>query len=287
MNRRALGVLAALGATIVIGAGVAPAHQSGCHSAHSCPSDHHAYVWYDGAGQGWDCVKPGAPEYDPSHDTSVITYDGYTYYCRAAGSPPPLPPPPPIPPPPPTITPPADVEPEQAPVRCGVERWPVKTLSDDRASVVDFKPKRTTVNALRRLDVPRVGRDTPRLDVVETATYRVRAQIVQAKREKDHDIHLVIAAGSNRRKTMIVEFPDVGCGGPADSAKKPEMRQARHAFTRACGSAPSTSFKKLRGTATITGVGFVDVKHGQRGIAPNGIEIHPVLRFRSANCKRG
>jgi len=27
----------------------------------------------------------------------------------------------------------------------------------------------------------------------------------------------------------------------------------------------------------ITGVGFFDYIHGQRGVAPNGIELHPVL----------
>jgi hypothetical protein len=70
-------------------AAVALGHQSGCHSNHSCPSDHHTYVWYDSSGQGWDCVEPGAPEYDPAQDTTTISYGGYTYYCRAAGSTPP------------------------------------------------------------------------------------------------------------------------------------------------------------------------------------------------------
>jgi len=27
----------------------------------------------------------------------------------------------------------------------------------------------------------------------------------------------------------------------------------------------------------ITGVGFFDYLHGQRGVAPNGIELHPVF----------
>ena len=27
----------------------------------------------------------------------------------------------------------------------------------------------------------------------------------------------------------------------------------------------------------VTGVGFFDYLHGQRGVAPNGIELHPVL----------
>ncbi len=27
----------------------------------------------------------------------------------------------------------------------------------------------------------------------------------------------------------------------------------------------------------ITGIGFFDFLHGQAGVAPNGIEIHPIL----------
>jgi hypothetical protein len=53
----------------------------------------------------------------------------------------------------------------------------------------------------------------------------------------------------------------------------------------ACGEA-SSSFHDLVGTATITGVAFFDKKHGQNGIAPNGIELHPVLAFESADCTR-
>jgi hypothetical protein len=61
----------------------APSHQSGCHSQHSCPSDHHTYVWLDQTtGLAWDCAEPGAPEYDPSRDTTTIVYEGLTYFCR-------------------------------------------------------------------------------------------------------------------------------------------------------------------------------------------------------------
>jgi hypothetical protein len=31
--------------------------------------------------------------------------------------------------------------------------------------------------------------------------------------------------------------------------------------------------------AQITGVAFFDFLHGQTGVAPNGIELHPVLGF--------
>jgi hypothetical protein len=171
-------------------------------------------------------------------------------------------------------------------LRCGVERWSVKTLSDRAASRVDFDPKETTVAALRRKRSPGVGRSDSRIRGVETNTYRVKAQLVEAKREDDSDIHLVIASPTDRSKTMIVEFPDVRCKGAKQSKKRETMKKARAAFERACGVPPSSSFRRLSGTATVTGVGFFDVKHGQRGIAPNGIELHPVLRFRSGGCAR-
>jgi len=62
------------------------AHRSGCHIAHSCPSDHHTYVWFDSSGRGWSCAEPGASEYDPARDKTRIVYQGRTYFCRLAGS---------------------------------------------------------------------------------------------------------------------------------------------------------------------------------------------------------
>ncbi len=188
------------------------------------------------------------------------------------------------PPAPPPSTPPTK---KQTGLRCGVERWGVKTLSDSRVSRVHFRPKGTTVTALRSKRSPGVGRSDPRIKGVETTTYRVEAELVEAKREDDRDIHLVIAAPNHPGQTMIVEFPDVRCKGAKQSKKREAMRKARAAFERACGTAPAGSFRRLTGTATITGVGFFDVKHGQRGIAPNGIELHPILRYRTGGCERG
>jgi hypothetical protein len=64
----------------------ASSHQSGCHPQHTCPSDHHTYVWTDTTtGLLWDCAEPGAPEYGPTRDTTMIVYEALTY-CRAAQS---------------------------------------------------------------------------------------------------------------------------------------------------------------------------------------------------------
>lgn len=169
---------------------------------------------------------------------------------------------------------------------CGVERWPVKTLSDPAADQVNFTPKSTSVGTLRDKSAPHVGGRTPRIEGVETTTWKVRAKLLEFAREDDHDIHLVIGAVTSPSKTMIVEFPDAGCPGARSSAKKAEMKQARDDLISKCGAA-SSSFHDLTGSATITGVGFFDVIHGQTGVAPNGIELHPVLAVSNLTCRRG
>lgn len=97
--------------------------------------------------------------------------------------------------------------------------------------------------------------------------------------EDDSDVHLVIADPRNRRQTMISEFPATGCTKGATASARGKMKRARTALIKACGK-PTSKFTSLNGTAKLTGVGFWDVKHGQRGLAPNGIELHPVLSFR-------
>lgn len=63
------------------------------------------------------------------------------------------------------------------------------------------------------------------------------------------------------------------------------MQSARRHFESACGVPSRSQFKRLRGNATITGVGFFDELHHQRGVAPNGTELHPLLSFVSSSCR--
>jgi len=175
---------------------------------------------------------------------------------------------------------------QPAAVSCGVERWAVKTLSDPDAPRVNFQPRTTTVTALRSLRPPARLPKT-RISPVEFRTYRMTALLVEAKREADRDIHLVIADPAHRGRTMIVELPDVACQGPAGSIKRSQMQSARRRLEAACGVPSRSHFKQLRGNATITGVAFFDDLHHQRGVAPNGIELHPLLSFASSSCRPG
>src|SRR5262245_44254071 len=79
-----LGIASALVALIVGPA--ASAHSDPCHASHSCPSDHHSYVWTDAGGRSWDCARTGADEYEPARDTQTIVDDGLTYHCFPVAS---------------------------------------------------------------------------------------------------------------------------------------------------------------------------------------------------------
>jgi hypothetical protein len=166
-------------------------------------------------------------------------------------------------------------------VGCGIERWSVKTLADPAGRRLTLTPRLATVRALRRKQVP--GYLGLRRHVgVERTTFRLRAKLIEMKLETDSDIHLVIADATRTGATMIAELPSSSCTAGATPKARLEMRNARKAFVASCG-APTGSFRRLSGTATVTGVGFFDQIHGQTGVAPNGIELHPVVGF-SGRC---
>jgi hypothetical protein len=165
-------------------------------------------------------------------------------------------------------------------VECGVERWPVKTLTDPRASRINFSPVDSTVDDLRQLQAPDISKSAKR-QAGEFTTYRLRVRLRSYKIEADSDIHLVVADPTDATHTMIVELPNAGCTRTAGPKSRRKMAAARRALLKACGTPGKSRFQLLTGTATITGVAFFDVLHGQRGVAPNGIELHPLLSFKA------
>ena len=163
-------------------------------------------------------------------------------------------------------------------IRCGKERWAVKTFTDADTGRVDLAPRDITVGELRALARPgRVIAD--RRSPIELHTWRVRALIIGWKHEReDDDLHLVIADSSAPGATMIVEIPSARCSRVCSSRLVGEMTAARTATIAGLGP-PSNTFHLLHPArmATITGIGFFDFLHGQTGVAPNGIELHPVI----------
>jgi hypothetical protein len=170
---------------------------------------------------------------------------------------------------------------------CGSERWAVKTLTDPSASKIDFaKVKSTSIEGLRHLKVPKNLKATSlRRTGAERTVYSVSALLMSMKREDDSDIHLVIT-DPKLGGSMIVEFPSDACDTAAPPAARLMMTRARVDLVAACGGEPGPRAVTLTGSATISGVGFFDLIHGQAGVGPNGIELHPVLSFTSVNCQR-
>jgi hypothetical protein len=185
---------------------------------------------------------------------------------------------------------------------CGEERWEVKTLTDTTTNpgaddVIFANPKSKTVESLRRMNKagnPSSGKppagitgSTPRQAPVETTVYKAKVLLMSLRREDDKDIHLVVA-DPKVGGSMIVEFPDSSSTVGADPARRADMASALSALTSACDGVPaigSQAVYTLRGKATLTGVGFFDLVHGQGGVA-NGVELHPVLSVSGATCTR-
>ena len=170
----------------------------------------------------------------------------------------------------------------QARSTCGTERWSIKTLSDPGALSVSLTPRSTTIAALRARTAPATLASS-RIGPVELTTYRIHARLVEFKLEADSDVHLVVADPSTGG-TMIVEFPASACLSATRAIVRSKISATRAALIAACGQPSSTHLTHLTGAATITGVGFWDYQHGQTGVAPNAIELHPVLAVSGVTC---
>jgi hypothetical protein len=142
--------------------------------------------------------------------------------------------------------------------RCGVERWTVKTLQD-RPRLLPVK--KTSIAWLVSRSAPP---DLPATRLpFERQVFRVDAAVIGIRPEEDSDLHLVLSDGT---RTMIAESPSSACDSRAAAARRTQMTHARTRVT-------------LCRKATIIGVAFFDFDHGQIGVAPNAIELHPILSF--------
>ncbi len=155
--------------------------------------------------------------------------------------------------------------------QCGTERWPVKIGTDADASKVNTAAVLpTTIAALRSIPAPRPLPQSQRMSPVETTVYSVTATLTDFKLEDDSDYHLVLSDSSGQ--TMIVEIPSPGCVGSSPFAQS--VAAARAMFD--AHFTAISSFQRAGVPVEVRGVGFFDFLHAQRGVAPNGIELHPV-----------
>lgn len=136
---------------------------------------------------------------------------------------------------------------------CGIDAWGVKVLRDPGAAkALAPAPIRSTIAQLGAL--PRASR---------RRAYVIEGRITVIKHEADEDYHVAIADGAGH--TMIVEFPHPGCA--AGSLALVAIKRARR---QAAGLRVG---QRIR----LVGMLFMDKIHGQTGVAPNGVELHPLF----------
>jgi hypothetical protein len=110
----------------------------------------------------------------------------------------------------------------------------------------------------------------------------VRALLIGWKAESgdkgDQDFH--IADPDDTSKQMIVEIPSPECQIVCSSAFLDKFKENRDAVQENLGS-PTANFQELDKPwlVEIIGPAFFDFNHGQTRLAPNCLEIHPVINI--------
>jgi hypothetical protein len=169
------------------------------------------------------------------------------------------------------------------------QRWSVKTGADPGAgNLVGQAPVATTIATLCALAVPAVLPPDGRSQGTEETVWELSATLTGYKHESDGDYHLVIA--DDQGNTMIAEIPDPAALAPG-SFFAAQITAARQAFDEQFGlheaapaaaaeftsAAVAPALTRVAESVTLQGLGFFDFAHGQDGVAPNAIELHPVI----------
>lgn len=154
---------------------------------------------------------------------------------------------------------------------CGTERAAVKQMRDAAAHLVDFNPTHITVPVMAafKLHAKVKGNEPRGVEDEEFQTFQLDAIVTLAKPEADRDYHLVLK-DDDTDVTMIGESVDPACA--RGSIALAEITAVREAIDAAGGP------KALVGHRVhVSGVGFYDALHGERGASRNGLELHPLL----------
>jgi hypothetical protein len=163
-------------------------------------------------------------------------------------------------------------DPALAAVSCPSERGPVKEGADADRNKVSTSITKVSITYLRGRAKPASYPKDKRVTSTELHTYQVTATLTQFKEESDGDFHLVIKDSSGH--SMIAEVPYSSCV-PKTSRWRSAIITARSTFTKTYRV--TTSWKHVKRSITLRGIGYLDPLHGQTGVAPNGVELHPVI----------
>ncbi len=179
--------------------------------------------------------------------------------------------------------------------KCGTERWPLKTLTDPEAAAFKSAPvNETTVSMLISQTAP--SHLTNSRSPLEKQLFHMTALLIGWKIEDknpafasssgkqtipDRDFHIVVADPNDTKKQMIIEVPDSTCQAVCSSAFLDKFKAARTAVSDKLGQPkPQIVTLPKPWLVEVTGPGLFDFVHGQDGLAPNCVELHPVLEIK-------
>jgi hypothetical protein len=129
-----------------------------------------------------------------------------------------------------------------------------------------------TIATMRSWTAPASIPANNRVAPAETGLWTINGTLVRYKLEDDSDYHMVIS--DDNGNTIVTEIPLPACVAPG-SRFAAGIANARAEFDDHFTA--TTSFQNVNVPVRITGVGMFDFLHGQSGVAPNGIELHPVI----------
>ncbi|HET7153437.1 MAG TPA: hypothetical protein VFJ29_06695 [Candidatus Kapabacteria bacterium] len=167
----------------------------------------------------------------------------------------------------------------------------MKTLTDpDTIRIDTLNVIQSSISDQQRLTPPQkelLHEHTPRMKD-EERVYKLTGRLVRYKEEEDFDYHIALVGKDN--DTMLVEIPSpTDCDITAHSLYKSYYTMARNTFLAVLKKhkLPEPQFQKHFKPKendpiflTVAGVGFWDFKHdNEYGAAPNGRELHPVLKL--------
>ena len=162
---------------------------------------------------------------------------------------------------------------------CALNRPQVKSLRDPDAARIEFDtPVATRVSALNSIPSRCGPAGNRRVRPEEFHVYQVDARISRVKRERDHDIHIVLADLDHPRDHLVAEIDDPVFRHNARSPYRDRLAAGRRMFEALVAESGVRAPKDLRGEVVrVTGVGFFDINHLQLGRSRSCIELHPVL----------
>jgi hypothetical protein len=152
--------------------------------------------------------------------------------------------------------------------------WPYKIGKDPDVAKVSLVPVPTTIDALLALPHQERTDEIRRFAPVELTTYELRDVTLKSfQRAPDGDVHMVLA--DEHGHTMIAEAAPPFCTDD-DSPWKARITAVRKVVD---DEIPMAMMGWHKRTVSLAGPAYFDTIHGQFGVAPNGIEIHPLLAF--------